>query len=69
VSLLGLIERPSPVGVLDADRLTVPEKPLRLFIMMLDVVGDPSATDRSTGLAETEKSEATRGPRTILDGA
>jgi hypothetical protein len=48
--------------VLAAERVTVPEKPPRLLMIMLELVEEPSATERSFGLAEIEKSEAVKGP-------
>jgi len=56
VRLLGLVERVSPDGVLVAERATVPEKPLRLFNTTLAVLELPVATERSSGVEETEKS-------------
>jgi hypothetical protein len=69
LTMLGLRESDGPDGVLEAERVTVPEKPPRLLTIMLELVEEPSATDRSLGLAEIEKSEAVRGPRKVLRGA
>ena len=69
VALLGLRESDGPEGVLAAERVTVPEKPPRLLMIMLEVVEEPSATDKSLGLAEIEKSAAVRGPETRPRGA
>lgn len=55
-SLLGLVERVSPDGVLDAERFTVPEKPFRLFRTIRVVVELPAATERSSAVEEIEKS-------------
>jgi hypothetical protein len=62
LTLLGLSESEGPDGVLAAERVTVPEKPPRLLMIMLELVEEPSATERSFGLAEIEKSEAVKGP-------
>jgi hypothetical protein len=69
LSLLGLMESDGPDGVLVAERVTVPEKPPRLLMIMLELVEEPSATDKSSGVAEIEKSEAVRGPRVRPRGA
>ncbi len=63
LTLLGLRESDGPDGVLVAERLTDPENPPMLFTMMLEDVEEAWATDRSVGLAESEKSAAGR-PRT-----
>jgi hypothetical protein len=69
LTLLGLSESEGPDGVLAAERVTVPEKPPRLLTITLEVVEEPSATDRSFGLAEIEKSEAIKGPSMVPRGA
>jgi hypothetical protein len=58
LTLLGLRESDGPDGVLAAERVSVPEKPPRLLTIMLEVVEEPPATDKSLGLAEIEKSAA-----------
>jgi len=55
--------------VLDAVRLTVPVKLLRLLTRMEDVVEELRASETSSGLAEMEKSPVTRGETPVLGGA
>jgi len=55
-TLDGLSERPSPLGELVADRLTVPAKLLRLVRVIVEVEDDPGFMLSEDGLAVMLKS-------------
>jgi hypothetical protein len=56
VTLAGLIESPGPDGDIDADRFTVPEKPLTLVTLRVDVAEEPAVIVMLVGFAEIAKS-------------
>jgi hypothetical protein len=55
-TLAGLRERLGPVGELVAESETLPAKPLRLEIVMVDRAVEPGLADRLLGLADMLKS-------------
>jgi hypothetical protein len=58
-TLPGLRFANGPEGETDADKVTVPENPLRLATVMADVPEDPCAMVNEVGFADTLKSGAT----------
>jgi len=66
VTLVGVDEHVIPVaGETVSDNATVPAKPLRPVAVIVEVPGEPCATDKVVGLAVTEKSVAA-GPTVIV---
>jgi hypothetical protein len=59
VTVPGLRFVEGPRGETDAERVTVPENPLRLVKVMVDVPEDPWAMVNEVGFADTLKSGAT----------
>jgi hypothetical protein len=56
VTLDGLIETKGPAGDELAERFTVPVKPLRLAIVIVEVFKDPAVVVKEEGLVEIVKS-------------
>jgi hypothetical protein len=59
VTLAGLIESPGPDGDIVAAKFTVPEKPLTLVIMRVEVAEEPAVIVILEGFAEIAKSGVT----------
>jgi hypothetical protein len=54
-ALVRLSDSPAPAGVTDAERITVPEKPLTLRRLIVEVLDNPGFIVKLVGLAVREK--------------